>query len=588
MRIEGSAIGPAFEEHQSQSVVRVDRDAVLEAAGLGAGAGDVLETRRAQSVEAVGASGDGAGDDEHGDGLVRAVAGHRSRPARDDTIARPLPAPSRRMFRPPLLALVIGFGFLGTAHGDESTLAIPAAHARLGFERIRFTGDRERVGLVGASYLVDIGGLPGVSLGPAVYGAVTGDRGGLFTIGGEAAWRQRVFGPVGVELGVYVGGGGGGGVPQGSGLMLRPHADLVWDLGAVALGLSVSRVRFSSGLVDSTQIGLVLNASNDFRFVPAERLGDPLFSGGRAGLGFDRVQFVGGVYRTPAGRLLRDGDPLPRTISLLGIRAEQSWGRNAFWGVEANRAARGGVGGYAEILGTVGFETEIVRDSVTLGGRIALGAGGGGSVSTGGGLLAKAGVYSVVRVSGDLGIALEAGVARAPNGNFRAVQGSAALVWALDSPDGGGAAARPSRTDFSAGAIAHDAPRADGSTRSLRAITLKIDRFLTPGFYVSGEALGAAGGNASGYSGALVGAGWNQRFGPRLHAGAELLAGASGGGGVASGGVLLQPRVYAGVQVTPALALRVGAGRLKATSGPLASTFVDASLVFTYGVSAGN
>ena len=492
------------------------------------------------------------------------------------------------MFRSRAFALVLGFGLVAAAHGDESSLAIPSAHARFGIERIRFAGDGERVGLVGASYLVDIGGVPGLSLGPAVYGAVSGDRGGFFTLGGEAAWRQRVFGPVGVELGIYVGGGGGGGESRGSGLMLRPHADLVWDLGAVALGVSVSRVRFSNGLVDSTQIGLVVNASNDFRFVPAERLGDPILSGGRAGVGFDRVQFVGGVYRTPAGKLLRDGEPLPRSISLLGIRAEQAWGQNAFWGIEANRAARGGVGGYAEVLATVGLETEVVHNRMTLGGRIAIGAGGGGGVSTGGGLLAKAAVYGVVRLSNEIGVSLEAGAARAPNGNFRAVQGSAALVWAIDSPDSDGVAARSSRTDFSAGAIAHDAPRTDGSTRSLRAITLKIDRFLTPGFYVSGEALGAAGGNASGYSGALVGAGWMQRFGPRFHAGAELLAGASGGGGVVSGGALFQPRAFAGLQVTPAIALRLGAGRLKATSGPLASNFVDASLVFTYGVSAGS
>lgn len=492
------------------------------------------------------------------------------------------------MSRSRLLALVLGSGLLGTAHGDEATLAIPSAHARFGVERIRFAGDSERVGLVGASYLVDTGGLPGLSLGPAVYGAVSGDRGGFFTLGGEAAWRQRLFGPVGVELGFYVGGGGGGGAPQGSGLMLRPHADLVWDLGAVAIGLSLSRVRFSNGLVDSTQLGLIINASNDFRFASAERLGDPVLAGGRAGLGFDRVQFVGGLYRTPAGKLLRDGEPLPRSISLFGIRAEQAWGRNAFWGIEANRAARGGVGGYAEVLGTVGLESEVVRDRVTLGGRVALGAGGGGGVATGGGLLAKAAVYSVVRLSNELGVALEAGAARAPNGNFRAVQGSAALVWALDSPDSSGTAARPSRTDFSAGAVSHDAPRAGGGKRGLRAVTLRIDRFLTPGLYVSGEALGAIGGNASGYSGALVGAGWNQRFGPRWHAGAELLAGVSGGGGVASGGVLLQPRVYAGFQLTPAVALRVGAGRLRATSGPLDSTMVDASLVFTYGVSTGN
>ena len=488
----------------------------------------------------------------------------------------------------PLVALAAALTALPMAAlADDSgpALEVPSAHARLGVERVRFGADSERVGLVGASYLVDVGGLPGVSLGPALYGATTGQRGGFFSLGGEAAWRQRLVGPFGLELGVYAGGGGGGGVSQGNGLMVRPHADLVWDLGGIALGVSVSHVRFSNGQIDGTQVGLVLNTSNDFRFVSASRLDQPTLSGGRGGLGFDRVQLVTGVYRTPAGKLLEDGDPLPRTISTLGVRAEQSWGEHGLWGIEANRAARGGVGGYAEVLGTVGMEDEVVRDVLTLGGRVGLGAGGGGGVSTGGGLLAKAALYGIVRVTGDLGISLEGGVTRAPNGNFRAVQGSAALVWALDSPDSAGAPARPSRTEFSAGVVDHDVPHRGGDTTSLRAVTLKIDRYVTPGLYVSGEALGAAGGNSGGYSGALIGAGWTQRFGGRFHAGAELLAGAAGGGGVDSGGALLQPRGFAGVQLTPALAARVGLGRVKATRGALDATLVDASLVFTYGVS---
>ncbi len=487
------------------------------------------------------------------------------------------------------LAFILGVVLAAPApaRADDASSLVPSAHARLGFERVRFGDDSERVGLVGASYLVDVGGLPGLSLGPAVYGAVSGNRGGFFSLGGEAAWRQRLVGPFGVELGFYAGGGGGNGISQGSGLMLRPHADLVWDFGSVALGVSLSRVRFSNGLVNGTQLGLVLNASNDFRFVSAERIGEPMLPAGRAGIGFDRVQFVAGVYRTPAGKTLLDGQPLPRTISTLGVRAEQAWGSNGLWGIEANRAARGGVGGYAEVLGTTGLEIEAIHGALTIGGRVALGAGGGASVPTGGGLLAKAALYGVARLTNDLGVSIEGGVTRAPNGNFRAAQASAALVWALDSPDSSGAPARPSRTDFSAGVANHDAPRFDGSTRRLSAVTLKLDRFLGAGFYVSGEAFGAAGGGASGYSGALVGAGWNQRFGQRLHAGAELLVGASGGGGVESGGVLLQPRVFAGVQLTPALALRIGAGRVRATSGPLDSTIVDASLVFTYGVSAG-
>ncbi len=471
---------------------------------------------------------------------------------------------------------------------DTPTLAIPAAHARFGIEGVKLSSDGRRVGLVGTSYLVDFGDLPGLAIGPAVYGAASGGHGGFFTLGGELAWRKRIAGPVGVELGLYAGGGGGGGTPQGGGLMLRPHADLVWDLGSLAVGVSLSRVHFSGGEIDSTQLGLVLNASSDFRFVPAERLGQAGLGGGRAGLGFDRVQLVGGAYRTPAGKTLNDGSPLPRTISTLGVRAEQAWGSNAFWGVEANRAGRGGVGGYAEYLGTAGVESEVVRDTLTLGARVAVGMGGGGGVSTGGGLLAKAGVYGIGRLTSDLGFSLEAGAARAPNGNFRAVYGSAALVWALDGPGNTGQAARPARTDFSAGAQRYEAPRVDGSERALSAVVLKLDRYLTPNFYVSGQVASAAAGQASGYSSALAGAGWYQPLGARFHAGIELLAGAAGGGGVDGRGALVQPRAYVGVQLTPSMSLRAGAGRVKAFDGRLNSNVFDLSFNTTYGVSAGS
>jgi len=472
------------------------------------------------------------------------------------------------------------------ARAQASGLTMPSAHARVGFERIRFPGD-ERVGLVGTSYLVDVPALSGLAVGPAVYGAITGRRGGFFTIGGEAAWRRQLVGPLGIELGLYAGGGGGAGAPAGGGLMLRPHADLLWDFGPYALGFSVSRVRFPSGQIDSSQVGFVFNAITDFRFVPAARIGTPVRSTGRAGIGFDRVQLVTGLYRVRSGTLLSDGRAAPRDIGTVGIRAEQSFNPYAYWGLEANGAVQRSVAGYAEYLGTLGVETEVVRNTLNVGGRVALGMAGGGGVQTAGGVLAKAAVYGVVRLSNEFGLSLEAGLTRAPRGDFRAVHASAALVWALDGPDSDNAPARPTRTDFSAGLERYDAVRRDGSTRALTADVLKVDRYLSPNFYLSGQVHSALAGGAGGYSAALIGAGWTQPIGSHAHVGAELLGGASGGGGVDSRGSIVQPMAYAGYQLTPSVGLRLGVGRVKALHGPLASTVVDLSVVVTYGVSAG-
>ena len=87
------------------------------------------------------------------------------------------------MSRQPIVALLLGLCLLSAAHGQAPSFEIPRAHARLGVERVRFGDDAARVGLVGASYLVDVGGIDGVSLGPAVYAAVSGNRGGFFALG---------------------------------------------------------------------------------------------------------------------------------------------------------------------------------------------------------------------------------------------------------------------------------------------------------------------------------------------------------------------------------------------------------------------
>jgi hypothetical protein len=463
------------------------------------------------------------------------------------------------------------------------------AHARLGFERVKFPGD-ETVGLLGTSYLVDIARTDSgaLSFGPAVYGTITGERGGFFTFGAEAAWHQRLLGPFGVEVGLYAGGGGGSAAPQGGGLMLRPHVDLLWETGRYALGMSVAKVKFPNGQIDSTQVGLVLDVATDFNFFPAAHLDTPALSEGRTGVGFDRIQIVGGMYRTRSGERLSDGTPVPRNIRTVGIRGEQAWGSNAYWGLEAAGAAQSGVAGYAEYLGTLGVEGEPIRNHLNVGARVALGMAGGGGMPVGGGLLAKAGVYGVVRLGNNFGVSIEAGFADAPQGDFRAASLSASLVWALDSAHGSSVPARPVRTDFSVGVEQFDAARHDGSTGTLHADVLKADRFLSPNLYLSGQLQSAISGGAGGYSAALIGAGWMQPLGSRWLVGAELLAGASGGGGVDSHGSIVEATAYAGFQFTPAVALRIGGGRVRSVSGPLDSNIVNALLTVSYGVSGGS
>jgi hypothetical protein len=133
---------------------------------------------------------------------------------------------------------------------------------RLGYETVQLPGD-EQMGLLGTSYLVEVA--RGLCLGPGVYSAVSGQRGGLFVVGAEAAVCTQLYGPIHLQAGLYVGGGGGGAAPVGGGLMLRPHIDLLWDFGSgYRAGVSWASVHFPSGQIDSQQFGLVFESTVSF------------------------------------------------------------------------------------------------------------------------------------------------------------------------------------------------------------------------------------------------------------------------------------------------------------------------------------
>lgn len=448
---------------------------------------------------------------------------------------------------------------------------------RLGFEQTTLPGN-EAMGMVGTSYLIQIA--PGFYFGPAAYGAITGDRGGFFTMGGEVAWRQNLASRLGMEAGVYGGGGGGGALPVGGGLMIRPHLDLLWDFGGYHAGISASNVRFPNGSINSNQFGLVFSADSDFSYFNPNQIGQQVDVQGRSGVGFDRVLITAGVYQQ------RSDTTASSSIGYVGARLEQFYSPALYRGIEAAGAASGSAAGYAEFLGTLGAETPVWDDKLAIGARLALGMGGGGAVPVGGGGLVKLGAYATVNLSRDTHLTLEGGYANAPDGDFRATYGSANFVWDLDHHYASDRQATIVGNEWVIGTEHYSgAAHKDGSKHDLDAVTIKLNRYLTDSIYLTGQAHSAYSGHAGAYSVGLVGAGCHtRRFAHGLAAGVELLVGAAGGGSVdTSGGAVMQPMIYLGMDLTDAVALRLGAGKVKSLKGSLDSNVVDISVSFAFG-----
>lgn len=460
-----------------------------------------------------------------------------------------------------LCALLLAAPLAAAQEGGLRTESVPTS-VMLGAERVRLPGD-EHMGLVGATLLFEAGRDWGI--GPAVYGAASGRRGGLFVGGVEVQKRWDLGGGRTLAAGLFAGGGGGGSAPDGSGLMLRPALTLLQDVGREwQAGLSWSSVRFpDGGDIKSQQLGLVFAWRGDFRHYAGGAVGAPVSSGSATGLGFDRMLATLGRYR------LRDDSR--RSIGLIGARAERrTQTEGLVWGIDAAAASSGDAAGYMELLGTASWSFapfEAALPSWRLGVRGSVGLGGGGAVPTGGGMLLKAAVGTEFSPRRGWTIGAEVGRVHGTNGTLRADQ---AQLWlgidlepGLDGRlDGSG---RVVRTEWSA-ALQHHArsTRKDGSRKPLQTIGLKLNRYVGGNVYLSGQAHSAFGGGAGAYSIGLVGIGIANRSNANTRLGAELLVGAAGGGGVeTSGGAIVQGLLWAGGKISPVSEWRIGGGLVR-------------------------
>jgi hypothetical protein len=415
------------------------------------------------------------------------------------------------------LALLVLAGRVGAA-----TPRVIEATSALGFETVKLP-QGEHMGMVGGAYLFDIGG--DWRLGPAVYAAATGRRGGLFVGGAELRHQWALGRTMRLAAGLYAGGGGGAAAPVGGGLMLRPSLALLGEvLPGMQAGLSWSMVRFPSGDIHSQQLGLLLQWRSQFRHYSNLQPGDSVAAG--SGLGLDD-----GVLSVMQYRF---NDASGRRIGLVGARAQHRGDGPVRFGIEAAAAAQGDAAGYMEVLGTasVGFEP---LPGWRLGMRGAAGLGGGGAVPTAGGVIGKLVGTASWQFTPGWRVGADLGVVRALHGGLQARQVGAWL--GADLEPAAGSPGRLVRTEWTA-VLQHHAgiARTDGSARGLDTIGLKLDRYLGDSFYATGQAHSAYAGGAGAYSVGLLGLGYAMPLAPRWRVGVEALAGAAGGGGVKTGG----------------------------------------------------
>lgn len=484
-----------------------------------------------------------------------------------------------------LAAALATHGLAAVAQQTSPQTPAPEVQARtlparigIGYEEIKLPGN-EKMGLVGTHYIVELA--PGWWLGPSVYGAATGERGGFFTFGAEAQRSFRLGDQWGLAAGLYVGGGGGAGAPVGGGLMLRPHLDLLRSFGNWAIGVTASQVHFPNGDIKDTQFGLMLAFPGNFTYADPGYGGERvLFGRGRGGLGVDRMSVTVARYQQAS---TGNGD-----LTAVGARLERRLDDVFSGTLEAAGAAAGASDGYAEVLGGITALWPLGTPAIRAGFHGALGLAGGGAVPTGGGSLGKLALASRFELGRRVSIDLEGGRVRALDGDVDANYAQLSIGMQLaDTPAGWS----PQTVHESQWSLAfqsyRDAARKEGPSRSMGTIGLKFQREMTQHFYWTAQAHTAITGGAGAYSAGLVGAGamLQPDHARPFNAGVELMVGAAGGGGVdIVGGGIFQGQVWAEYRMTKHQRLQVGVGQLKAAKGELNTPVGEVAWSLAFGV----
>ncbi len=433
--------------------------------------------------------------------------------------------------------------------------------------------------------------------GPSVAAAATGQRGGLFVLGGQVGrrWSLDALGLHDrdwLETSLMAGGGGGAAAPVGGGLMLAPVVAWMHDWGGWQTGLSWSRVKFPSGRIGSSQLGLVLQWDGRLRWWDAADVGRswPALAadGGGGVLGWQGLQVDATVLRQRQGTRL----------GLVGARAERDGPGAWRWTLETAAATHGGADGYMEILGGALWRwplTALAGEAglgrvPTLGLRGALGLGGGGAVTTGGGLIGKLAVQGrwplawglpadwAAPVAGAY-LQLEAGLVGGPGGRtggdtaganpaaspgpYRARYVQASLGWDLDAVPASSQLAVHGWRASASWQRETRAARKQGPAASLDTVGLKLATDDGSPLYLTAQAHSAVSGGAGAYWVGLMGVGCASA--PDVwRVGAEALVGAAGGGGVASqGGAVGAAQLWVQRATGPDTAWQLGLGRMR-------------------------
>lgn len=506
-----------------------------------------------------------------------------------------------------LVGILLGF-FSTTSFATANTLISDTPISlqklpgffRFSYESLSMPEHLQRMGLLGLTYSADI--TDHFYLGVGGFGAMSGTEGGLFVLGANAGYRHSIYHHLLGNIDFFVGGGGGKSALVGGGLMLRPSIGLMYDWQWIRLGVQYSYINFPTGKIRSSQVSINVDLPTDFYYLPSQnvwaalpKLSDIKLPDGKF-LTFQKNDFgiLLQAYRQDSNTINTNSEKQNGTIKLVGAELNHYFTDHTFWWIKASGAFSGIPNGYMDVLGGIGYHWSL-GNYVALVPQLGVGAGGGGMVDSGGGLLLSPTLGVEVPLSSSVAFRLSSGYLWAPKGSFHVVPATAELLYHLNFASGNSSFVKPLNEQYEIQGwriqlfnqtYFHVQRNIHSTTSPIEMIGVQFDQLFSPHFFLSYQGAAAYSGfHAGGYATGMIGPGIqsSEYFNQHLQWFGEFLIGAGGGGGVAlSGGAIVEPVIGFRYAFTRALGLQASYSQIKSLQNRLNTPALNIGLTLRF------
>ena len=430
--------------------------------------------------------------------------------------------------------------------------------------------------------------------GTGIYGAVSGERGGFFTLGVNLGVKKYFSDAFYIDSGFHFGGGGGAAAPDGGGAFILPHFNLGYDFKNFSINSGWSYVNFfDDGLIKGHQLNVSLEIPLDYEYASYNQSEKEIdFS--------DLAKSDWNINSKKTSMMLHlntlkikgdtQGVNNGKTIKLAGFEFDSYITKNWFAFLKVDGAFDGIKAGFMDVFLGGGYHFNINNNNTNILAKFGVGAAGGGGIDTQGGFLLYPDVSIEQRIFNDLFIAVNKGFVLSPNSHFNTSSLGVGLKYYIER---NGILADKS---FSSGKfkgfevilkqdlyIDAERDKDTNPTQDLHQISLQINVDLNKNVYVAGQTAFANFGNAGAYAEGIVGLGARTTpfLNDKLIIFAQALTGAAGGGDISTGeGLILKPSAGLSYKLNNTLSLRAAGGYVKAKGGQLSSTFFNFGLKY--------